>query len=618
MLAAAYFDWLYNALGQVLAFFYGLIPSYGFAIIMLTVTVRVLLIPLTAKQVKSQRAMQLLQPELKKLQQKYKGDRLKLNEEMMKLYKEHKANPLAGCLPLILQMPLFIVLYRIIIDLSKVPPKHLPLTSELYRALVESEGQLRSFGIDLADKPKTVLGLFLVAAVVASGYFQQKQMTARMSKDAINPQMQMITKIMPAFFGLISLSVPTGVVLYFITSNIWQIGQQAVAFRNRPMPGEAEADEDEVEPSGKSGGNGSGKTPALGGGSNAKGGGGKSGGTASKGGGGGGGGAAKGGGGGGGAAKGGGGGGGGGQGRRRRVGQGWGIGQEFRFHQVGAGQTGDAQEAGEREFGQRLEPSTQRSGDAQRWRQWTGHAQGRPGREQVGERRREWVWRRRQSESIKGELQVGECPVSRGVAHESPVESCCQGQTTTPRGPPQGPASHEGVVRRLFEEGIVTRGMGRSHCQDSRRSQGDGARPTGCRRERRRIRSPGGTQSGAVRPAADAGPGPGPGGAHRGPAQDRASGAQAQRRRERRCQRRRRPTGAAGGVGNGPVRCGWWSGRVRERGHGSGPTSGRGLGRRGSGFDAPLQRAPAQPDQGRSTVATGGPGVTGRNEHARG
>ena len=144
MLAAAYLDWLYNALGTVLAFFYGLIPSYGFAIIMLTITVRVLLIPLTAKQVKSQRAMQHLQPELKKLQAKYKGDRQKLNEEMMKLYKEHKANPLAGCLPLILQMPLFIVLYRIIIDLSKVPPQHIPIGSELYRALVESGGQARS------------------------------------------------------------------------------------------------------------------------------------------------------------------------------------------------------------------------------------------------------------------------------------------------------------------------------------------------------------------------------------------------------------------------------------------------------------------------------------------
>ena len=155
MLAAAYLDWLYNALGNVLAFFYALIPSYGVAIILLTIAVRVLLIPLTAKQVKSQRAMQLLQPELKKLQAKYKGDRLKLNEEMMKLYKEHKANPLAGCLPLILQMPLFIVLYRIITrpersvgDAQACPARQLAVS----RA-VESGGKLESFGIDLADKP---------------------------------------------------------------------------------------------------------------------------------------------------------------------------------------------------------------------------------------------------------------------------------------------------------------------------------------------------------------------------------------------------------------------------------------------------------------------------------
>ncbi len=275
MLAAAYLDWLYNALGNVLAFFYAVIPSYGVAIILLTITVRVLLIPLTAKQVKSQRAMQLLQPELKKLQAKYKGDRLKLNEEMMKLYKEHKANPLAGCLPLVLQMPLFIVLYRIIRSLSEVPPKHIPLGSSLHHALAESAGKLESFGIDLAHKPQSVLALFLVAAVVASGYYQQKQMTARMSKDAINPQMQMITKIMPAFFGLISLSVPTGVVLYFITSNIWQIGQQAVAFRTRPVPvGEADG-----EPETKSGGGGSAASTAVGGGPNAKGGGGKGGGA---------------------------------------------------------------------------------------------------------------------------------------------------------------------------------------------------------------------------------------------------------------------------------------------------------------------------------------------------
>ncbi len=242
MLGVALFDWLYNALGSVMAFFYSLIPSYGFAIAMLTISVRVLLIPLTSKQVKSQRAMQQLQPELKKLQAKHKGDRQRLNEEMMKLYKEHKANPLAGCLPLILQMPLFIILYRLIIDLSKVPPRHIPIGSDLYQALAASSGKLLSFGIDLAKKPQSVVGLLLVAAVVATGYYQQKQMTARMSKDAINPQMQMVTKILPGFFGLISLSVPAGVVLYFVVSNVWQIGQQAVAFRNQPVrQGEDEA-----------------------------------------------------------------------------------------------------------------------------------------------------------------------------------------------------------------------------------------------------------------------------------------------------------------------------------------------------------------------------------------
>jgi len=285
ILGAAYFDWLYEFLGQVMAFFFGLIPSYGFAIVMLTITVRVLLIPLTAKQVKSQRAMQTLQPELKKLQAKYKGDRQRLNEEMMKLYKEHKANPLAGCLPLILQMPLFIILYRLIIDLSKVPPRHIPITSELHRALVESQGRLESFGMNLAERPASVIGILLVGAVVGTGYYQQKQMTARLPKDSINPQMQMVGKIFPVFFGFISLSVPAGVVLYFVVSNIWQIGQQAVAFRNREPAVAVEEPTATGKSGGKSGGGSSGGAPTLpakGGGANSKGGGTKGGGSSAK------------------------------------------------------------------------------------------------------------------------------------------------------------------------------------------------------------------------------------------------------------------------------------------------------------------------------------------------
>src|ERR671930_1442919 len=109
---------MFDAFARLLAWFYDLWPSYGVAIILLTLAVRLVLFPLTAKQAKSMLAMQRVQPELKRLQQKYKNDRQKLNEEMMKFYKEHQINPLAGCLPLLLQMPLFIILYRVIRGLT--------------------------------------------------------------------------------------------------------------------------------------------------------------------------------------------------------------------------------------------------------------------------------------------------------------------------------------------------------------------------------------------------------------------------------------------------------------------------------------------------------------------
>ena len=234
-------DPIYNAMGSVLAFFYSVIASYGVAIGLLTVTVRIFLIPLTTKQVKSQQAMQRIQPELKRLQAKYKNDRVKLNEEMMKFYKENKVNPLAGCLPILLQAPLFIVLYRLILDLSHDGgPKHVPKDSRLFTSLLESGGEMVSWGIDLSKSAssvsggKAVLYYLLIAITVATGYYQQRQMTSRLPKESINPQMQMIGKIFPGIIGLVSLSVPAGVVVYFIVSNFWQIGQQAVTFRAFP------------------------------------------------------------------------------------------------------------------------------------------------------------------------------------------------------------------------------------------------------------------------------------------------------------------------------------------------------------------------------------------------
>ncbi len=235
-------DPLYIALGHILAFFYALIPSYGFAIIMLTVAVSILRMPLVAKQVKSQQAMQRIQPELKRIQAKFKAEPQKRNEELMKLYKEHNVNPFAGCLPLLLQMPLFIVLYRTIINLSATPPKHIPLGSELYGSLEAAGGKLQDFGMDLAQKASSVAGvgkipyLLLVALVVGTGLVQSRQMSARLPKDALNNQMAIMTKILPVFLGVISWSIPAGVVLYFIVGNLWTIGQQYFLFRHQ-VPG---------------------------------------------------------------------------------------------------------------------------------------------------------------------------------------------------------------------------------------------------------------------------------------------------------------------------------------------------------------------------------------------
>ena len=109
---------LYDLMGTLIAFFYALIPNYAVAIALLTVVVMIVTAPLTVKSTKSMVAMQRVSPEMKKLQQKYKGDRQTLNEEMMKLYKEHGVNPAGGCLPMVAQFPVFIILYGVIKGLA--------------------------------------------------------------------------------------------------------------------------------------------------------------------------------------------------------------------------------------------------------------------------------------------------------------------------------------------------------------------------------------------------------------------------------------------------------------------------------------------------------------------
>ncbi|HLW16239.1 MAG TPA: YidC/Oxa1 family membrane protein insertase [Actinomycetota bacterium] len=377
---AQFFGAVQNALGAALNAIYTVIPSYGVAIILLTVAVRAVLIPLTLKQIRSMTAMQTLAPEQKKIQQKYKQlqakvqDRQELmkirqqmNQEIMALFKEHGVNPAGGCLPLLAQMPAFIALYSILrtsivvvplvatmvgggtipsdpqtafgttnlrsiictpqqlpsvngsnpsvidckvtvgsqttiksfeianfVDSHKYPAQqiaiantpwitrcvpfvdvsagpqnakinfhclsqlgtgHLPRNGKLFKALTEDKAKFLTMHLgctapQVASKTRVVECTrktgdgggahavpyyILILLVIGSTYYQSRQMNQRVtaSGQALPQQQQMMTRIMPLFFGLISLNFPAGLNLYFLATNLWTIGQQALVYRSQ-------------------------------------------------------------------------------------------------------------------------------------------------------------------------------------------------------------------------------------------------------------------------------------------------------------------------------------------------------------------------------------------------
>lgn len=239
---------LLSGLGSLLSFFYSVIPSYGIAIILLTISVRVLLLPLTIKQTRSMQSMQKIQPKVKELQRKYKGNRQKLNEELMKLYKEHQVNPLGGCLPLLLQLPVFFALYRVLTGGGGT--QYLP-DGELQASI--RLGEERFLGMNLVCPPSAAgngeiaaLGgadcgvgtaaaipfYIMVALMVATTFYQQRQMQ-KASTGPQAQQMRIMTTIMPVFLGFISFQIAAGVLVYWVTTNAWQIVQQYVMLRQR-------------------------------------------------------------------------------------------------------------------------------------------------------------------------------------------------------------------------------------------------------------------------------------------------------------------------------------------------------------------------------------------------
>jgi YidC/Oxa1 family membrane protein insertase len=207
--------------------------SYWFSIVLLTIAVRIVLIPLTVKQVRSTRVMQELQPELKKLQQKYKNDKPKLQEELMKLYKERGFNPMAGCWPLAAQLPFFWALYRVIYSHEiNGQPNILSGKSFFSVPLDDRWSALPGMGAKFGSVSGLTI-LLLIVAMATTTYISQRQLMAKQSAD-VNPQQQMMLKIMPLMFLIFAVNVPLAVVLYWVTTNLWSMGQQWILLRNAP------------------------------------------------------------------------------------------------------------------------------------------------------------------------------------------------------------------------------------------------------------------------------------------------------------------------------------------------------------------------------------------------
>jgi YidC/Oxa1 family membrane protein insertase len=233
-------DSLAKLFAAPLDWFYSLVHSYGLAIALITVAVMLVLTPLNLKQTKSMLEMQLLQPQLKKLQQEHRGDRQTLNTEMMKLYQEHKVNPLASCLPLLAQMPVFIGMFRLLRGLTRTrdadgtfAPMFVKKSSELYKSLDKSKEML-SWGLDLARTPASVMkesfgkGLIYAVLVLVLGvlyWVQQRMIASRNVSPTMSQGQQKLMQYLPVAFAPIQLFFPTGLVIYYLFQTVLRIGQ---------------------------------------------------------------------------------------------------------------------------------------------------------------------------------------------------------------------------------------------------------------------------------------------------------------------------------------------------------------------------------------------------------
>jgi YidC/Oxa1 family membrane protein insertase len=257
-------DGLFELISGMLNFFYTHVPGgYAVAIALLTCVVMIVTTPLTLKGTRSMIEMQRLQPEIRRLQVQYKDDRQKLNEELMRFYREHEINPVGGCLPLLIQAPVFSILFYVVRGLTQQAnfvglaeytgqlgltdrvndgfrPKYLDNSAELYQSLL-GKHEMNSLGVDLAITPGEALSqgfltalpyLLLIAVIAFLSWYQQKQIMGRTSGAEVTQQQRLMMRIGPLLYVFFAFVSPLAIGIYFLVSTLWRVGQQAFITRS--------------------------------------------------------------------------------------------------------------------------------------------------------------------------------------------------------------------------------------------------------------------------------------------------------------------------------------------------------------------------------------------------
>jgi YidC/Oxa1 family membrane protein insertase len=218
--------------------------TWALSIVGLVVVIRILLIPLFVKQITSQRGLQLLQPEIKKLQEKYKNDREKQSQELMKLYRETGTNPFSSCLPILAQAPIFFALFRVLNGIAGGDARGV-LTPEL----VSSAARAKIFGAEISETflkadsgAAKIVALVLIVLMSASTFITQKQlMSKNMPASAMEgpfaQQQKILLYVFPLVFAVTGVNFPIGVLIYWFTTNVWSMGQQFYVIHRMPAPG---------------------------------------------------------------------------------------------------------------------------------------------------------------------------------------------------------------------------------------------------------------------------------------------------------------------------------------------------------------------------------------------